>query len=206
MHPNDVVRRESIITLASYGAGLGLMLIGAAAKGVPTMRGGASSTVGPAAAPNPVSPMVERTDVSWLPAVYNVSPNMSGITGGFSVHKDWRATPLFTEVRLASPLLVPGNGDNYRLNTNVAADLGLAWKTTWTRMLAGVETLGVFGGGENTSAGIGGVVGLDLKIPFNGKEDGAGMVLGVRASGDKLFPEGWQCELAPAVGVTIPHP
>jgi len=217
MLPENVEARQMYVNLASYAANTAVMLIGAAADSEIAMSGGAGANMGVSMTPDPVEgTTVERTDFGYVPySAYWGERN--GNRAGIIVHKSWHNVPsesfqLFSSAMLLSPMLTFGNIGNMpaqdkqftseMLPSSVNASLGLEWKTTFTRLALGVDTCGV-SGNEDSAAGVGATAGFDFLIPFNGEEDGSGIGLGVRASAHKLFPKGWDAEVAPWFGLTL---
>ena len=217
MLPEDVEARQMYINLASYAANTAIMLIGAAANSDIAMSGGAGANMGVAMTPDPVEgTTVERTDIGYIPYTAYWGER-AGNRAGIIVHKSWHDLPseniqLFSSAALLSPMLILGNIGNMpaqdkqfsseMLPSSVNASLGLEWKTTFTRLALGLDTCGV-SGSEDSAAGVGGIAGFDITIPFNGEEDGSGIGLGVRASAHKLFPKGSDAEIAPWFGLTL---
>ncbi len=215
---SEVEKREVIIDLASYAANSLVFLIGAGTGSEIATVGGISANNSVALSPDPTDRgMVERTDVGWVPySAYWGERN--GNRAGIIVHKGWHDFPaekfqLYSELIFLSPLMTPGNigraasqDENYSdvmLPSDVGAGLGFEWKTTWTRLMFGIETRGIFGGEDDANSALGGVVGFDLTIPFNGEEDGSGLALGGRFTAHKTFPKGYALELMPWVGATF---
>lgn len=217
MLPEDSEARQMYINIASYALNSAVMLVGAGTNSDIAMSGGAGANMGVAMSPDPVEgTTVERTDIGYIPyTAYWGQRN--GNRAGIIVHKSWHDLPsenfqLFSSAMLLSPMLTFGNIGNMpaqdkqfaseMLPSDVGAALGLEWKTTFTRLSLGLDTRAV-SGGENSTAGIGGMAGFDLLIPFNGEEDGSGLALGVRAAAHKLFPKGSDAEIAPWAGLTL---
>jgi|GEM_PF-2296892 len=218
MLPEESERRQMWINVASYGLNTAVMLIGAGADSDIAMGGGSGANMGVAMTPNPVEDTtVERTDVGYIFYTGCWTDDVDGNRAGMLVHKSWHDFPsesfqLFSSAIMVSPMLTFGNignmpsqdeqFDSEMLTSDVGASLGLEWKTTFTRLSAGLDTRGVFGD-EDSKVGVGGIAGFDLTIPFNGEEDGSGLAVGVRASAHRLFPEGWQAEIAPWGGLSL---
>ncbi|MBN1282659.1 MAG: hypothetical protein JXA24_02655 [Proteobacteria bacterium] len=218
MLPEEVEKRQMSINLASYALNSAVMLIGAAAGSDVAMGGGAGANAGVSMSPDPVeSTTVERTDIGYIPYTAFFGSERNGNRAGIIVHKSWHDFPaesfqLFSSVMLVSPMLTLGNignmpsedepYDSPMLTSDVSGSLGLEWKTTFTRLSLGIDTRAV-SGSSDSSAGVGAIAGFDLIVPFNGEEDGSGIVLGVRGTAHKLFPGGSQAEISPVAGVTL---
>ena len=210
--------REMYINLAIFGLNTLALLLGAAADSPSIMQGGAGANIQLGLSPDPLErTMVERTDIGYVPATL-LSGDKSGSRAGILIHKSWHDVPsqdfqLFSSVLFLSPAFRLDNVINHptqsepygdvELNTDVDAAIGLEWKKPWTRILFGLDTKVIHGGGEGAKVGIGGILGFDLTIPVNDQEDGSGISLGVRAMFHKLFPEGAQLELVPHLGATL---
>jgi hypothetical protein len=205
--PDAVVRREQYIALASYGLNTLFMVAGGLGSQGALAGGGSTANVGLALSPDPVGrEMVERSDYGFAYSFYH--GQMKANRGGILIHKAWRDFPtkrfqFFSEAIFLSPVLTAQRGENYDATSDIGAAIGIEWRTTWTRLLAGIDTRGVFGGGTSAQAGIGGMAGADVIIPFNGRRDGSGISLGLRGAAHKLLPHGSQYELYPWGGATL---
>lgn len=210
-----VDRRETYINLGSFALNTGLMLAGALVGSDTMARAGENANIQIAGQPEATQrgSLVDRTDVTISPYTI-VRGERSGNRGAVNIHKGWRNSIMFSSLSLISPQLTPGNMGNHitqdgpyssdsALPTDIDAALGVEWRTTWTRMLLGLDTKAIYGGGDNLKAGIGMVAGFDLIIPFNGRSDGSGLTIGTRALVHKLFPQGYQVEFMPTIGATI---
>lgn len=199
-----VEHREMVINMASYLLNSVFVVGGGAGGSDIVMQAGASANVQLALNSNPTGRgTVERTDVSFVPAAFQWG-GKSGMRPGVLIHKSWHDFPSPTFQLFTSALLLsPGIYGDAELNSDVDAALGLEWKTPYTRLSIGLNTKSVSGGGEKAKAGIGGIAGFDLLVPFNGKEDGSGLTAGIRFLATKLFPEGHQLDLVPSLGATV---
>lgn len=216
MPADEVERREAYINLAGYALNTAVMLFGANQESGVAMMSGANANVQVALTPDPIEgDLVENTSVTYAPKTF-LSSDKDGNRGGIIVHRSWHDIPskdvqLFSSVAILSPALTPGNSiehlsqdepyEDAHLNSDVDAALGIEWKGTWHRLYGGIDTKAIFGGGDAAKVGIGGVAGFDVLVPFNGKEDGIGLVAGVRVMAHRIFPEGTQLEVVPHVGI-----
>ena len=124
--------------------------------------------------------------------------------------KHWQ---IFAETIFSSPQFRPDNATNHPkqedpyedadLNTDIDSYMGIERKDTHTRLSLGIGTKAIFGGGDSAKTGIGAMLAFDVIIPFNGQENGSGLILGVRGLAHKIFPEGYQLEIIPMGGLTL---
>ncbi len=216
----DVEQREMIIDLAAYGANTAVMLIGAAAGSDVAMMGGSQANNGVSLSPAPTGrKTVERTDYAYIPYSFYSGSEGEGNRAGIIIHNSWHDLPLddfqlYSSVLFLSPMMTFGNigtttsqdepYTDIMLPTDVGAALGLEWKTTWTRLSFGAETKGIFGSADDAKVAMGGQAGFDVIIPFNGEEDGSGIVLGARGSAGVELPSGSEkVEFMPSAGASL---
>lgn len=224
--PDEVRSRQKYVNMGTFILNGGMMVIGAITKSDVLMRGSGNSDVQLGMSQDPINnDMIERTDVGYIPTSLYSGTN-SGHRGGVLIHSTWRTKgelKPFMGAVIMSPMLTPGNAMNMpsqdklfadpSLPSEVGAQFGGEWKTTYTRASAGLDVRSSFGGGSAVAA-LGGVVRFDLTIPFNGKKDGSGIMLGVQATAHKRLQgstttpagveeKGWQAEIAPVLGATI---
>lgn len=205
MLTNEIVElREMYINLVSYALNTVVMFGGALGGSDWVGQAGVGANLGVAFTPDPSERgTVERTDYTFVPVAIS-GGSQSGLRQGIVIHKSWHDVPmpelqLFSSVMLLSPLLY---GDAPQ-TSDIDAALGLEWKTTYTRLLFGVDTKAVHGGGPDWKTGFGGLVGFDVLIPFNGQESGTGLTLGARFMAHKLFPDGYSYTFLPTIGLTL---
>ncbi|MFH1830584.1 MAG: hypothetical protein ABH871_07400 [Pseudomonadota bacterium] len=220
LEPNDVEQREMIIDLVAYGVNTAAMLIGAAAASDMVMLGAGQANNTVAMSPDPLDRnMVERTDYGYIPYSFYSGSEGSGNRAGIVIHNSWHDFPLenfqlYSSVDFLSPMMTFGNigttasqdepYTDVMLPTDVGAGLGLEWKTTWTRLYFGAKTIGIFGGNDDAKVAMGGQAGFDLVLPFNGEEDGSGIVVGASGTAAVELPSGSKkLEFAPWTGASL---
>lgn len=168
------------------------------------------------------SDTIARTTYSYIPASYYGAHleddlgefEMSGSRSGFLITNSLNDWPLYTEtmflshaVRLDNVFKRMGVDSNSpygdaSLPSEIRATLGVQYEMTWFRIGAGLSTGVQFGSGMGGTALLGATAGIDALIPFNGRDNGTGLTLGLRAGVNKLFPTGWDYEIAPHLGLT----
>jgi len=214
----EVEKREMYINIATYAAGAIVFIAGGAAGSDVAVIGGTSANNSIAMSPDPIERgMVESTSYGYIP-ITGYWGERSGNRAGMLVHNSWHDVPhesfqLYSELLFLSPMMTFGNMGraasedeayaDVMLPSDVGAGLGFEWKTTWTRLSFGPETRAIFGGEDGARAAIGATVGFDLTFPFSGEENGAGIGIGVRASGGYVFDQGGQFEVGPWIGVNF---
>ncbi len=219
--PQDEVRRRKMyVAIPIYVISSLLMAGGAADNSEAFMRGGSNAGVHLALSPDPLDRgMVERTDIQFIPhSLYYGSKD--GSRGGVRVHSSWNDEPsediqFYSAATFVSPKMKPGNIANMPsqsqpdsdagLSSDICASLGIEYKPTWVRLSIGPMTCGIFASGVSApKAGIGGTAGFDLTLPFNGKDDGSGLSLGVHVDAIKPLPDGSaNVEAQPVIGISL---
>jgi hypothetical protein len=215
--PSEMVRRrEMYINLVSYALNTIVMLGGGLGGSDVVSKAGIGTNLQVAFSPDPAErSMTESTQVSLVPATYVSGGGKSGMRSGMRVHQSWRDVPLpefqlFSQVLFLSPMFRADNAVNHatqsdpysdaELNSDVDATLGLEWRTRWTRLYFGLDTKGIFGGGDDQKVGIGGTAGFDLTIPLSKHW---ALTAGIEGMAHKTFPKGEQFEVVPTVGVEV---
>ena len=202
--PATVERNEAYIDIAFFLGSAALMMV--PNDTVKVGSGSANFNIG--MTPSPLGHgTIERTDVGYIPYAPYWSGKRSGGRAGFIVNKDFHDFPtanwqLFSSVAFLAPMLNPSDGRDLTLDTSLLATLGIAWKTPYTRLSVG-PTTSLDYSTSGTRTGIGGSLGFDVIIPFNGQEDGSGVWFGVRGNALKYSSEGAQYNVMPGAGVSL---
>lgn len=222
----ELVSRFRNIALLRYAAGAVVFGGGAIAsrvryEGDPTeldgeriaMGGGVQALAGLSITPDSLDTgLIASTDVSYIPFAYQFSDRLQGSRGGILIHKNFADSPLYTEARALSHAATPVNLveriaadeplSDTSLPSEVTSTLGLELETTYFRAGLGLDTAIYFGPGDRIgAAGLSG--GFDIRIPFSGKRDGGGVIVGVRGAAHLEFPEGHKFEIIPHIGGTF---
>lgn len=204
------------LNLAAFGIGALLINDDSRSDAGWTLAGaGAQANFGLSFSPDPSSSgAVDRSTFAYIPVTY-YSGSSDGMRSGILISRSFNGWPVYMETRFLTHALRFDNifkrmgtepGEPYgdaALPTEIAATLGVHYENTWFWAGAGLDTVMQYGAEAGASTGIGASGGLGLQIPFNTREDGSGLSIGVRASVHKLLPEGWDFEIAPYLGALI---
>jgi hypothetical protein len=209
------------LNLVAFGAGALLVNDDSQSDaGWTLLNAGAQVNFGVSFSPDPSnSGAVDRSSFAYIPATYYHGSNdlgdNNGVRSGILINRSFTDWPVYMETRFLTHALRLDNvfkrmgtesGEPYgdaALPSEIAATLGVHYENTWFWVGAGLDTAVQYGGSMGATAGIGASGGLGLQIPFNGREDGSGLALGVRASVHKLLPSGWDAEIVPYLGALI---
>lgn len=216
----EVQRREMYLNLASYALNSVVFFIGAAADSDVAIIGGSSANNSLVMSPDPIERgMAESTSYGYIPYT-GYWGKRSGNRAGMIIHNSWRDVPhpnfqLYSAMTFVSPMMTFGNigraaneNEAYAdvmLPSDVGAELGLEGDWTWFSIGGGIRTVAIFGGEDDARSAFGGALSATVKLPFNGKEDGVGLALGLRGTADYVFGQGGQFEISPTISLTLPN-
>lgn len=178
----DKIHREEFVNLGCYLLNLATAGIGEAVGSDVVAGGAASANIPLVVFPNLVSDMVKRTDITAGASVF--APRFA-----LNLHRDWN------DLAFTSLTLMIGGSDK---PMEMHQSFGLKYKWRYFRILGGLDTNISFG--DDPGAHVGGMAGFDISIPFNGKDDGAGISFGPRCF---VNFEGQQYECAVLGGATF---
>ncbi|MBT3181486.1 MAG: hypothetical protein HN337_03140 [Deltaproteobacteria bacterium] len=160
---DDKILREGWANFGSYLLNTVATGIGQGTGYEPLASAGASANMSIAFQPGLVSDLTKRMDITAGATVVN--PRFA-----LNLHRDWKKLPLFT-----SMTVFLGGSDK---EIEIHSSMGAQYKWTYLRVLAGLDNDLFFG--DDAGAHVGAMAGLDLIIPFDGKDSGAGISAGVR--------------------------